>query len=278
LIISSSIVYNVSSSYSSSFVVNTLYSQSFAPDNTLYTVLKLGGEKDYTLTTTGSGTGQIIVNINQEDAGTPLEFYYVISVAETQILDLSPVTTTPYIRSGSIQTLAFAGADTIRIKNTSTSTNAQINSLIVYDTVTSISSSFTTSASIAYSYISSASLQPSSSLIASSSLISSSFVTYQMEPKFQGTGYNNARFAGSKLTGFDININSRQTVDGGPVVKVTQVNPNRIVFANNQLTTLDRASTSDLISVSPLVSDIAISANAAVDRGAGGFFPSGLDA
>ena len=68
----------------------------------------------------------------------------------------------------------------------------------------------------------------------------------------------------------DININSRQTVDGGPVVKVTQVSPNRIVFANNQLTTLDRANTSDLISVSPLVSDIAVSVNAAVDRGAGG--------
>ena len=91
-----------------------------------------------------------------------------------------------------------------------------------------------------------------------------------MEPKFQGTGYKNARFEGSKLTGFDININSRQTVDGGPVVKVTQVSPNRIVFANNQLTTLDRANTSDLISVSPLVSDIAVSVNAAVDRGAGG--------
>ena len=91
-----------------------------------------------------------------------------------------------------------------------------------------------------------------------------------MEPKFQGTGYKNARFEGSKLTGFDININSRQTVDGGPVVKVTQVNPNQIVFANNQLTTLDRANTSNLISLSPLSSNVSISANAARDRGAGG--------
>jgi len=99
-----------------------------------------------------------------------------------------------------------------------------------------------------------------------------------MEPKFQGTGYKNARFEGSKLTGFDININSRQTVDGGPVVKVTQVNPNQIVFANNQLTTLDRANTSDLIALSPLTSNVAVSSTAANDRGADGFFPSGLDA
>jgi hypothetical protein len=91
-----------------------------------------------------------------------------------------------------------------------------------------------------------------------------------MEPKFQGTGYKNARFEGSKLTGFDINISSRQTVDGGPVVKVTQVNPNQIVFANNQLTTLDRANTSNLISLSSLSSNVSISANAARDRGAGG--------
>ena len=33
------------------------------------------------------------------------------------------------------------------------------------------------------------------------------------------------------------------TTDGGPVVKVTKVNPNQIVFANNQLTTIDRATT-----------------------------------
>ena len=90
-----------------------------------------------------------------------------------------------------------------------------------------------------------------------------------MEPKFQGTGYKNGRYEGSKLTGFDININSRQTVDGGPVVKVTQVNPNQIVFANNQLTILDRANASDLVSLNPLTSKVAISTNAASTRGAG---------
>ena len=90
-----------------------------------------------------------------------------------------------------------------------------------------------------------------------------------MEPKFQGTGYKNARFNGSKLTGFDINIKSRQTVDGGPVVKVTQVNPNQIVFANNQLTTLDRANTSDLVALGSLTSKVSVSSNAASTRGAG---------
>ena len=33
------------------------------------------------------------------------------------------------------------------------------------------------------------------------------------------------------------------TTDGGPVVKVTKVSPAQIVFANNQLTTIDRANT-----------------------------------
>jgi len=66
-------------------------------------------------------------------------------------------------------------------------------------------------------------------------------VTASLGNKFQGTGYANARLNGSKLVGSAVNANSRQTVDGGPVVKVTQVNPNQVVFANNQLTTIDRA-------------------------------------
>ena len=272
LILSSSIVYNVSSSYSSSFVVNTLFSQSYTVADVPYKV-NVVDSRDYVLTSPGAGEGKLIVGIDQEDGTSALEFYYVIGAAETFINNMNIVggaTSPPYIRSGSMPEGAFTGAGRIRIKNNSTTTQGFINSLQVYDTVTSLSSSFITSSSISYSYISSASLQPSSSLIASSSLISSSFVSYPMEPKFQGTGYKNARFEGSKLTGFDININSRQTVDGGPVVKVTQVSPNRIVFANNQLTTLDRANTSDLISVSPLVSDLAVSVNAASDRGAGG--------
>jgi len=56
-------------------------------------------------------------------------------------------------------------------------------------------------------------------------------------------GWRNARYAGCKLTGTAVNVNSAQTVDGGPVVKVTKVNPNKIVFANGQLTTIDEANT-----------------------------------
>jgi hypothetical protein len=76
-------------------------------------------------------------------------------------------------------------------------------------------------------------------------LTSSSLVPYgvtaSLGTKFQGTGYINARRDGSKLVGSAINANSTQTVDGGPVVKVTKVNPNQVVFAGNQLTTIDRA-------------------------------------
>ena len=59
----------------------------------------------------------------------------------------------------------------------------------------------------------------------------------------QETGWKNARYNGSKLTGAGININSSATVDGGPVVKVTKVNPNQIVFSNNQITTIDQSVT-----------------------------------
>ena len=76
-------------------------------------------------------------------------------------------------------------------------------------------------------------------------LTSSSLVPYgvtaSLGTKFQGTGYINARRDGSKLVGSAINANSTQTVDGGPVVKVTKVNPNQVVFAGNQLTTIDRS-------------------------------------
>jgi len=74
----------------------------------------------------------------------------------------------------------------------------------------------------------------------SSSLLYNS-ITSSLGNKFQGTGYANARLNGSKLIGSAVNANSRQTVDGGPVVRVTKVNPNQVVFANNQLTTINNA-------------------------------------
>lgn len=57
------------------------------------------------------------------------------------------------------------------------------------------------------------------------------------------TGLNNLKYNGCKLSGPGINVNTANTIDGGPVVKVTQVNPNQIVFANNQVTTIDQSVT-----------------------------------
>ena len=56
-------------------------------------------------------------------------------------------------------------------------------------------------------------------------------------------GIQNQRYNGCKLTGPGINIDTPNTIDGGPVVKVTEVSPNQIIFANNQITTIDQAVT-----------------------------------
>lgn len=53
------------------------------------------------------------------------------------------------------------------------------------------------------------------------------------------------KFTGCKLIGTSINANSADTTDGGPVVKITRVNQNQIVFSNNTVTTA-RANTSGL--------------------------------
>lgn len=62
---------------------------------------------------------------------------------------------------------------------------------------------------------------------------------------FLPKGIQNLKYSGSKLTGASINSNSTQTIDGGPVVKVTRVNQNQVVFSNNNVTTA-RANTSGL--------------------------------
>jgi hypothetical protein len=71
---------------------------------------------------------------------------------------------------------------------------------------------------------------------------SSSLVPAEIN-KFFGTGYENSRYNGSKLSGNAINVDSVYTIDGGPVVKVTSVNPNQLVFSSNQITTVDQAVT-----------------------------------
>ena len=64
---------------------------------------------------------------------------------------------------------------------------------------------------------------------------------YEFTPK----GIQNLKFNGCKLTGTGINANSADTTDGGPVVKLTKVNQNQIVFSNNTVTTA-RSNTSGL--------------------------------
>ena len=81
----------------------------------------------------------------------------------------------------------------------------------------------------------------SSSVSASLNKFYSSSLKYAEVNNFYGTGNENAKWFGSKLTGAGVNINSANTVDGGPVVKITKVNPNTIVFANNQVTTVNKS-------------------------------------
>jgi len=83
----------------------------------------------------------------------------------------------------------------------------------------------------------------SSAESASAQLPYSSSYSFAEVNRETSAGWRNARYAGCKLTATAVNANSAQTVDGGPVVKVTKVNPNKIVFANGQLTTIDEATT-----------------------------------
>ena len=83
----------------------------------------------------------------------------------------------------------------------------------------------------------------SSAASASAQLPYSSSYSFAEVNRETSAGWRNARYVGCKLTATAINVNSAQTVDGGPVVKVTKVNPNKIIFANGQLTTVDEANT-----------------------------------
>ena len=83
----------------------------------------------------------------------------------------------------------------------------------------------------------------SSAASASAQLPYSSSYSFADVNRETSAGWRNARYAGCKLSATAVNVNSAQTVDGGPVVKVTKVNPNKIVFANGQLTTINEATT-----------------------------------
>ena len=47
------------------------------------------------------------------------------------------------------------------------------------------------------------------------------------------TGINNQKYAGSKLTSPAFNVNSTQTIDGGPVVEWRTANANQLIYQNN---------------------------------------------
>jgi hypothetical protein len=83
----------------------------------------------------------------------------------------------------------------------------------------------------------------SNDISASLKLPSSSSLKFAEVNNDYGPGYDNLKWNGSKLTGPGVNIDTPNTVDGGPVVKITKVNPNQIVFANNQITTIDESKT-----------------------------------
>ena len=83
----------------------------------------------------------------------------------------------------------------------------------------------------------------SSAASASAQLPYSSSYSFAEVNREQSAGWRNARYVGCKLTATAVNANSAQTVDGGPVVKVTKVNANKIVFSSGQLTTVDEANT-----------------------------------
>jgi len=71
----------------------------------------------------------------------------------------------------------------------------------------------------------------------------SSSYGYNVERRFTGsfaefqdylpTGIDNQRYSGAKLTSPAFNINSTQTVDGGPVVEWRTANPNQLIYQNN---------------------------------------------
>ena len=78
------------------------------------------------------------------------------------------------------------------------------------------------------------------------------YIEYRIRPynivdrfEFNPLSLKNLKFNGCKLSGTSINANSTETTDGGPVVKVTLVNQNQIVFSNNNIATA-RSNTSGL--------------------------------
>ncbi len=61
--------------------------------------------------------------------------------------------------------------------------------------------------------------------------VTSSFYNYKFVEvqDYLPAGFGDLKYFGCKLTGPDFNMNSKQTIDNGPVVEFTEVNPNQII-------------------------------------------------
>ena len=46
-------------------------------------------------------------------------------------------------------------------------------------------------------------------------------------------GIENQKFAGSKMSSPDFNINSTDTIDGGPVAEIRNTNANQLIYQDN---------------------------------------------
>ena len=60
--------------------------------------------------------------------------------------------------------------------------------------------------------------------------LSGSFAQVQ---DFIPQGIENQRYSGAKMTSPAFNINSTQTIDGGPVVEWRTTNPNQLIYQSN---------------------------------------------
>ena len=61
--------------------------------------------------------------------------------------------------------------------------------------------------------------------------ISSSFEVAQINQQDYFVGFYNSFVGGCKMTSQDFNIDSPDTIDGGPVVEFTEGNPNTLIAA-----------------------------------------------
>jgi hypothetical protein len=57
--------------------------------------------------------------------------------------------------------------------------------------------------------------------------------TFAQVNNYLPTGIDNHRYSGTKISSPSFNINSLQTIDGGPVVEWRVANPNQLIYQNN---------------------------------------------